>query len=198
MRKYFPKQYGTFGYDINVKVDLSNYATKGDLKNATGIDASNLALKSNLASLKAEVDKIDVDKLKYVPVDLSKLNNDDVVKKTVNDKLVAKVKNTDTSGFVLKTKYNTDKSDLGKKIPDVSHIVKKTDCNAKVTGMESKIPSITGLATNVTLTSVENKTPDASNLVKKTDYGAKTSDLNLNILLQLITKNLQKILLIIA
>ena len=194
MRKYFPKQYGTFGYDINVKVDLSNYATK----NATGIDASNLALKSNLASLKAEVDKIDVDKLKYVPVDLSKLNNDDVVKKTVNDKLVAKVKNTDTSGFVLKTKYSTDKSDLGKKIPDVSHIVKKTDCNAKVTGMESKIPSITGLATNVALTSVENKTPDASNLVKKTDYGAKTSDLNLNILLQLITKNLQKILLIIA
>ena len=65
----FPKPYETFGGDINVKVDLSNYATKTDLKNATGIDTSNLALKSNLAKLKAEVDEIDVDKLKTVPVD---------------------------------------------------------------------------------------------------------------------------------
>ena len=73
---------------------------------------SNLALKSNSIKLKAEVDKIDVDKLKIVRVDLSKLSNvvnNEVVKKTVYDKLVAKVNNIDTTGFVLKTKYDTDK-----------------------------------------------------------------------------------------
>ena len=63
MSQYFPKPYKPFGGDINVKVDLSNYATKLDLKNATGVDTSKLAAKSDLASLKAEVDKIDVDKL---------------------------------------------------------------------------------------------------------------------------------------
>ena len=62
MSQYFPKPYKPFGGDINVKADLSNYATKADLKNATGIDTSKLAAKSDLVSLKAEVDKIDVDK----------------------------------------------------------------------------------------------------------------------------------------
>ena len=71
MSQYFPKPFETFGGDISVKVDLSNYATKTDLKKATGIDMSNPALKSNFAELKAEVDKIDVGKLKAVPVDLS-------------------------------------------------------------------------------------------------------------------------------
>ena len=75
MSQYFPKPYEPFGGDINVKVDLSNYATKADLKNATGIDTSKLAAKSDLASLKAEVDKIDVDKLKTVPDNLSNLKS---------------------------------------------------------------------------------------------------------------------------
>ena len=119
--QYFPKPYEPFGGDINVKVDLSNYATKANLKNATGIDTSKLAAKSDLASLKVEVDTADVDKLKTVPIELSKLSNivkNEVVKKTVYDKLVAKVNNIDTSGFVLKTKYDTDKSDLETKIRD--------------------------------------------------------------------------------
>ena len=64
MSQYFPKPYEPFGEDINVKVDLSNYSTKADLKNATGNDTSKLALKSNLASLKAEIDTIDVQKYK--------------------------------------------------------------------------------------------------------------------------------------
>ena len=88
MSQYISKTYERFGGDINVNVDLSNYTTKADLKNATGIDTSNLALKSNLAKLKAEIYKIDVDKLKLVPADLSKLSNvfnNDVVKKTVHD-----------------------------------------------------------------------------------------------------------------
>ena len=107
MSQYFPIPSEHFGRDINVKVDLSNYATKTNFKKATGIDTSNLAFKSNLATLKAEVDKIYVDKLKTVPIDLSKLSNvvdDEVVKKTVYDKLVAKVNDIDTRRFVLKTK----------------------------------------------------------------------------------------------
>ena len=73
MSRYFAERYEPFGGDINVKLDLQNYATKTDIKNTTGNDISKIALKSNLANLKAEVDKIDVDKLRTVPVDLSKL-----------------------------------------------------------------------------------------------------------------------------
>ena len=104
MSPYFPKPYRSFGGNINVKVDLSNYATKTDLKNVTHVDTSRFALKTNLANLKTEVDKLDIDKLPPVPVDLSKLSDVvkiDVVKKTVYDKLVAKVDNIDTSDFVL-------------------------------------------------------------------------------------------------
>ena len=128
MTQYFPKPYEPFDRDINVKVDLSNYATKADIKNITHIDTSSFALKTNLASLKTEVDKLDTDKLKTVPVDLSKLTNvvkNDVVKKTEYDKLVNKVNNIDTSGFLLKTKYDADKLKLENKIPDTSNIVKK-------------------------------------------------------------------------
>ena len=96
MSQYFPKQYTCFGGNVKVELDLSNYATKTDLKGTTGIGTSNLALKSNLAKLKAEVDKIDLVKLKTVPFDLSKLSNvvnNEITKKTVYDKLVAKADN---------------------------------------------------------------------------------------------------------
>ena len=109
MSQYFPKPYEPFEEDIIVKVDWSNYATKTDLKKATGIDTSKLAAKSDLASLKAEVEKIDIDNLKPFPIDLSKLSNivnNNIVKKTLHNKLVANVNNTDTSGFVLNIKYN--------------------------------------------------------------------------------------------
>ena len=76
MSQYFPKPYEPFGGDSNVKVDLSNYATKTDSKNVSHVDVSSFALKLNLASLKTEVDKIDAEKLKTVPVDLAKLSND--------------------------------------------------------------------------------------------------------------------------
>ena len=79
MSQYFPKPYEPFGGDINVKVDLSNYATKSDIKNISHVDTSSFASKANLASLKTEVSKLDIDKLVPVPVGLSKLR--DVVKK---------------------------------------------------------------------------------------------------------------------
>ena len=87
------------------KNDLSNYATKTDIKNISQVDTSSFVLKTNLANLKTEVDKLDIDKLVSIPADLSKLSNvvkQGVVKKTVYDKLVAKVDNIDTSDFVLK------------------------------------------------------------------------------------------------
>ena len=105
MSQYFLKPCEPFGRDINVIVDLSNYATKTDIKNIVHIDTSRFALKSNLAGLKTEVDKLDIDKLVPVPVDLSKLSDvvkNDVVKKTAYDKLVTKVNSIDTSTFVLK------------------------------------------------------------------------------------------------
>ena len=111
----FLKRIIPFGGDINVKVNLSNYVTKIDLKNVTHVDVSNFALKSNLASLKTEVDKLDIDTLAPVPNDLARLSNvakNDVVKKTEYDKLVTKVDNIDTTGFALKTTYDADKSDL--------------------------------------------------------------------------------------
>ena len=72
MSQYFPKPYEPFGGDINVKVDLSNYATKADIKNISNVDTSSFTLKTNLANLKSEVDKLDIDKLMPIPVDLSK------------------------------------------------------------------------------------------------------------------------------
>ena len=116
MSQYFSKPFRSFGGNISVKVDLSNYATETDLKNMTHVDTSSFALKANLANLKTEVDKLDIEKLAPVPADLIKLSdvvkND--VKKTVYDKLVAKVNNIDTSDFVLKSSCNTDKSELEK------------------------------------------------------------------------------------
>ena len=111
MSQYFPKPYEPFGGDINVNVDLSNYATKADLKNISHIDVSSYALKSNLARLKTEVDEIDIGKLTSVPIDLAKLSNlvkNDIVKKTEYDKLVNKVNSIDNTNFVSRTKYEKD------------------------------------------------------------------------------------------
>ena len=85
MSQYSPKPFTSFGGNVNVKVDLSNYATKTDLKNISHVDTSSFALKTNLASLKTEVDKLDIDKLAPVPTDLSKLS--DAVKMMLLKKL---------------------------------------------------------------------------------------------------------------
>ena len=123
MSQYFPKRFRSSRENINVKVDLSNYATKNDLKNIVHVHISSFSLKTNLAGLKAEADN-----LAPVLVVFSKLSDvvkNDVVKKTVYDKLAATVNNIDTSDFVLKTKYQLNKTGLEKKIPNVKHFVKR-------------------------------------------------------------------------
>ena len=114
---------------------------------------------------------------------MSKLSNvvkNDVVKKDVYNKLVTKVNAIDTSGFILKTKYDTDKSELRNKIPDTSGLVKKTDKIAKI---EGKIPDISNLATKTVLTTVENKIPSISNLVKKQILTLKLQKLKINLII---------------
>ena len=144
MSKYFPP-YNNSSKNIKVILDLSNYATKKDIKDITHIDASGFASKTNLAALKTEVDKIHTDKLKTVPNDLAKLSNvvkNDVVKKTgYNTKIsnietqitlvnknaldnladikVLKTKTVDTSNFVTRTKFSTDTNALDDKTDKV-------------------------------------------------------------------------------
>ena len=134
MTWYFPEPYKNFEGNINVKVNLSNHTTTAEFKSTTGVDTSKLAPKSDFARSKAEVDEIDVDKIKTIHVDLTKPSNvvkNEVDKKTVyDDKLVTKVNSIDTNRFVLKTKYITDKLDLG--------LVQKTDYTAKIIEIESK------------------------------------------------------------
>ena len=196
MNQYFPKPFRSFGGNINVKVDLSNYATKANLKNAIHVDTSSFALKTNLASLKTEVDK--VDKLAPVLVDLGKLS--DVVKNHVvkwydklYDKLAAKVNSIDTSAFVLKTKYQTDKRELEKKIPDVTDFVTKT----KLTVLENKNPVVRSLVTKNALTVVENKIPNVSSLVKKQTMTQRLVSLKRNLLIIIMTNILHLQILIL-
>ena len=187
MSDYFLRRYKRFDGDISVKVDLSNCATKTDIKNVSHVNVSSFALKSNLASLKTEVDKIDAAKLKTVPVDIAKLSNvvkNDVIKKTEYDKLVAKVNGIGNTKFISRAKYEKDGSDfedkidkIDKKMPDVTNLVKKADFNTKVTEIEGKIPDISGLAAKSGLTVVENKIPHVSSLVKKTDFNTKVTEM---------------------
>ena len=180
MSKFFPPYRGVSN-DIKVELDLSNYATKYDVKNITHVDVSSYATKTNLAALKTEVDKIDVDKLKTVPADLAKLSNvvkNDVVKKTTYNTLKNKVDAIDTSKFVSRTKFTTDTNILDdkidkaeKKIPDISGLATKSSVTRLITEQEDytdkvkkKIPDISGLASKTKLTAVENKIPDVSGL----------------------------------
>ena len=142
----------------NVKVGLSNYATKRDIENISHIDTSSFALKTNLANLKTEVDKLDVDKLKPLPDDVSKLSTvvtNEVVKKTDYNSKISDIegKIPDISNLATKTALTA----VEKKIPDTSSLVKKIDYTTKISDIEGKIPDIINLATKTSLTSVESK-----------------------------------------
>ena len=199
MSAYYPP-YRSSSNNVKVELDLTNYATKTNLKNITHVDVSSFASKNNLAALKTEVDKIDVDKLKTTPTDLAKLTNvvkNDVVKKTnynakvtsiegqiagvnknttdnLND--ITKLKAVDTNNFVLKTKFSADINTL----------------DDKIDGVEKKNPNISGLATKTSLndylqtstfnskvTEVESKIKDADIIAKSAATKENTSRSNL-------------------
>ena len=109
---------------------MSNYAAKADLKNATGVDTSDFVKNTDL---KSNVDKLDVDKLAPVPVDLSKLSNvlkNDVLKKDVYN---GKIKNIEYEiPDITNLATTTALTAVENKIPNVSNLVKKTDCNTKL------------------------------------------------------------------
>ena len=178
MTQYYPP-YRSSRNNIKVELDLANYATKTDLNNITHVDVSSFASKTNLAALKTEVDKIDADKLKTTPADLTKLTNaieNDVVKKTdYNAKVttteaqiagltkntvdnladITKLKAIDTNSFVTRTKFSADTNAL----------------DDKIDGVGKKIPDISGLATKNSL----------NDYAKKADYvsnASLTSQLN--------------------
>ena len=196
---YYPP-YKSSSNNVKVKLDLTNYATKTDLKNITHVDVSSFASKTNLAASKTEVDKIGVDKLKTTPIDLDRLNNlvkNDIVKKTdYNTKVtsieaqitgltkntvdnladITKLKAIDTNSFVTRTKFSSDTNAL----------------DDKIDGVEKKIPDISGLATKLSLnsylqtsafnskvTEVENKIKDADIIAKSANTKANTIRSNL-------------------
>ena len=190
---YYPP-YKSSSNNIKVKLDLTNYATKTDLDNITHVDTSSFASKTNLAALKTEVDKIDVDKLRTAPVDLAELTNaveNDLVKKTVyNTKVtsiegqlagitkktidnladITKVKAIDTNSFVLKTKLASDVTTLENKIDTV----------------DKKIPDISGLATKTSLnaylqtSTFNSKVTEVENKIKAADIIAKSASSKAN------------------
>ena len=149
MSIYYPP-YKSSSNNIKVEIDLTNYATKTDLKNMTHTDVSSFASKTNLLALKTEVDKIDVDKLKTVPDDLAKLSN--VVKNEV-------VKKTDFSAdnYVTRTKFSRDTNSLDDKIDKV----------------DQKIPDVSGLATKSSITILIKNLDDRIDKLKINDYAKK-------------------------
>ena len=160
MSTYYPP-YKSSSQNIKVELDVANYATKTDLKNITHVDVSSYASKTNLAALKSEVDKIDVDKLKTTPADLAKLSN--VVKNDVVKKTDYSTKVTSTEAQIAGLTKNTvdNLADITKlKAVDASNFVTRTkfsaDTNAlddKIDGAEKKVPDVSGLATKTSLTS---------------------------------------------
>ena len=185
---YYPP-YRSSSSNIKVELDLSNYATKDDVKNITHVDVSSYAAKTNLAALKTEVDKIDADKLKTAPADLAKLTNaieNDLVKKadystkvtSIEARIAGLTKNTvdnladitklkaiDTNSFVTRTKFSADANAL----------------DDKIDGVEKKIPDISGLATKTSLNdylqilTFNSKVTEVENKIKDADITAESA-----------------------
>ena len=165
---------------MKVELDLSNYSTKADLKNATDVDTRKSAKKVDLTNLKSDVDKLDIDKLKNEPTNLSNLKNkvdkldvDKLVLVPVNlNKLSDVVKNYVVKKDVYNASNNLQRTedkmpDITNATPIVTNLATTTALNAKINEVKNKIPNITNLATTTTLTAVENKIPNVCNLVKK-------------------------------
>ena len=182
MSTYYPP-YKSSSNNIKVELDLTNYATKADFKNITHTDVSSFASKTNLAALKTEVDKIDVDKLKTVPDDLTKLSN--VVKNEV-------VKKTDFSAdnYVTRTKFSTDTNALDdkidkvdKKIPSVSNLASKSSVTVLIRDLNDRIDKIkikecdkkTSLSGYMLTSDLNTKSTELGNKIKDADIIDKSA-----------------------
>ena len=182
MSTYYPP-YKSSSNNIKVELDLANYTTKDGVKNITHVDVSSYASKTNLAALKTEVDKIDIDKLKTVPDYLAKLSN--VVKNDV-------VKKTDFSAdnYVKKTKFSADTSALDdkidkvdKRIPDVSNLATKSSVTILVRDLDDKIDKIkikdyakkTSLSGYILASTFNTKSTELENKIKDADIMAKSA-----------------------
>ena len=193
MSTYYPP-YKSSSQNIKVELNLTNYATKTDFKNITHVDTSSYALKTNLAALKSEVDKIDIDKLKTAPVDLAKLTNaveNDFVKKTNYNTKVTSIK-TQIAGLTKNTVDNL--ADITKrKAVDTNSFALKTKLAFDVTTLENKIdtvdkkiPDISGLATKTSLNAYlqtatfNSKVTEVENKIKATDIIAKSANTKAN------------------
>ena len=196
---YYPP-YKSSCNNIKVELDLSNYATKNDLKNITHVDVSSFASKTNLAALKTEVDKIDTYKLKTAPTDLAKLTNaieNDLVKKTVYNTKVTSIE-TQIAGLTKNIVDNLADTIKLKAIDNNSFVTRSkfsADTNAlddKIDGVEKKIPDISRLATKTSLnsylqtstfnskvTKVESKIKDADIIAESANTKANTIRSNL-------------------
>ena len=193
MTTYYPP-YKSSSNHVKVELDLTNYATKTDLKNITHVDVSSFGSKTNLAALKTEVDKIDTDKLKTAPADLAKLTNaieNDVVKKTDYNTKVTSIE-AQIAGLTKNTVDNL--ADIMKlKAIDTNSLVTRTkfsvDANAlddKIDGVEKTIPDISGLATKTSLNSylqtstLNSKVTEVESKIKDADIIAKSANTKAN------------------
>ena len=200
MSEYFPKP-KSFGGKVKAELDLSNYPKKADSKNATGVDTSDFAKRTDLANLKSDVDKLGIDKLKNLPSNFSNLKSK--VHKLDVDKLVSvpidlsKLSDAVKNDVVKKDVYNAKIKTIEDKTPDFTNFATNTTLNAKTNGVKGEIPTalnakindvkvkisnITNLATAAALTVVENNIPNISNLVKKLTITQKLVKLKIKLL----------------
>ena len=189
---YYPP-YKSSSNTVKVELDLTNYATKTDLKNITHVDVSSFASKTNLAALKTEVDKIDTDKLKTAPADLARLTNaivNDVVKKTDYNTKVTSIE-AQITGFTKNTVDNL--ADITKlKAIDTNSFVTRTRFSADTNALDDKIDGvekkylISGLATKTSLNSYlqtstfNSKVTEVESKIKDADIIAKSANTKVN------------------
>ena len=196
MSEFFPEPKSSGGR-VKVELDLSNHATKTDLKNVTGVDTSKCAktvdlanLKSNLANsdvgklktfptnlsnLKSKVDRLDADKIWPVPIDLSRLSDvvkNDVVKKNVYNAMIKNIEDKvpDIINLATNASLSAKISEVKGEIPSITNLATNASLNVEINEVKGEIPNISYLTTATALAAAENKIPSVSNLVKRTNY----------------------------
>ena len=192
------------GRRVKVSLYLSNYATKADFKNVTTVDTSKFAKKVDLANLKSNVDKLDIDNLKNVPTNLSNLKSKvdkldvdklipvhvdlgklsdvlkyDVVKKDVYNAKIENIEDkiSDITNLATNTTLNSKITEVKREMPSITNLATTAALSAKVNEVKGKIRSITNSATTAALTAVENRIPNVTNLGNKTNYNTEINEI---------------------